>query len=154
MTPRHHAMGLYGWDDDAVAIVGGMRADGYHAPGRMRTRFQAYDVAGAQPRHVGDLLLDMELARRDGEFPRIVSIVSVEVAKPLRRNGEGHGARIVRALSEIADADLPVHDIRAGAVGFWRKVGCVGFEKRLGRTHAVLDRAAVLACAPARAPGF
>jgi hypothetical protein len=158
MEQRSYGMGIYGWDDDGLAIVGGFRADGFHAAGHMRTRFQIYDKtrsgSDGNALNVGALVLDLELAKVEGKPHRIVGIIDIEIVKAHRRTGDNYGLRTVYALSDVADADIAINDIKPKAMGFWKKVGCTDFGPKSGALRATLTREAVLdlRSSPAPAP--
>lgn len=147
MQFKQYGFGLFGWENDDIAIAGGTREQGFHPAGKMRCSFSVYDKAMArrdrvEPPIVATLVLVINLAETDEDEPTVDKFIKVEVSKAVRRSGIGR--RIVAAVLEASAGDLEVCDIKRNAKGFWMKMGAEGFNERKGFLNATLRKAPVL----------
>lgn len=143
MQFKEYGFGMFGWENDDIAIAGGVRDNGYHPHGQMRCLFTAYDKAKAiRERRPADevarLVLLVNLGDGDKAAPTVDKLIKIEVPKPMRRNGIGR--RVVAAVLEAAAADMEICDIKKQAKGFWVKVGTEGFTNRSGKLYATLAK--------------
>lgn len=143
MQFKEYGFGMFGWENDDVAIAGGMRDNGHHPAGKMRCIFMAYDKAKAVLEQktaveVAKLVLVVNLGDGENVHPTVDKFINIEIPKHLRR--QGLGRRIVAGVLEAAADDLEICDIKKSARGFWAKVGAQDFLARSGLVNATIRR--------------
>ena len=160
MQYKENAMGLFGWHDEDIGIFGGVRMNRMHPPGHLWCEFYVFDMASRREqgadRQVGKMELLVEFPKDEHDPPIVRKLLNFEIDKTLRRNprkgqpGEGLGRRAIEALARAIPDDIEILDIKAGAKGFWKKMGVETFPVQK-RTNGTLKSAATLTPAPATA---
>jgi len=148
---RRTGFGLGQWSGEDIILAGGTRCPGFYGEGLARLRFDAYGVpelaaSGNDHRKARVAVVEL-VCDVTGDEPRVVSLISIEVPRELRRRG--YGRRVVEAVAGLAPDGLRITDIRRAADGFWLRMGVEMPPRVPGRRRdGVLPAPPVHAMAP------
>jgi GNAT superfamily N-acetyltransferase len=148
MARTEMGMGLDYYQNDEIALVGGMRS-GNSSAGQTRIKYMIYDIVGLdgqmtaeeqQKRERGFI----EVFVKDGSAD-IIGLVNIELKPKFRRSGIGK--KVIKSLMKTVKGDLKIFDIQAKALSFWTKMGIEfygdsRFENRLDVPRKVLTKKA------------
>lgn len=125
-------MGTYGWVNNEILIAGGWRAGGFHKAGHLNSSFIVCDEEHrkrtGQYLEVGRLTLTIRLTETEGEAPKIVNLIKLEIHKEQQR--KGYGRKVVEACAELSPGELRICDIKKSKLGFWKKMGIQNVQAR------------------------
>ena len=120
LTKSNAGMGLIQYSNDKIALVGGMKTAGLsRTDTHAKLRWMIFVIEGEKK--VG--YIDMSWSY---EKQAPVGIVDLKLEKQYR--GQGIGAEVVQAL-KATFPQMKIHDIKKGAVGFWKKQGAMSLPQ-------------------------
>lgn len=124
MTKNEMGMGMTAYQNDEVALVGGVRS-GNSDSEHTRLKYVIYDIKGKTREDVQQNMKKyevgfVELFVLDGTG-KIDGLVNIEMKPKFRRGG--FGKKVIQSLMKTIGGDLKVFDIKQKALTFWKKMG-------------------------------
>ncbi len=90
-----------------------------------------------QDLEVGRLKLTIQLAEAEGQEPKVINLIKLDIHKEHQR--KGYGRKAVEACVQLSPGELRICDIKKSKLGFWKKLGIQNVRTR-GFIEGIIPR--------------